>query len=232
QCVVTVAADSGPGTLRECITWANANPGRDTITFNIPGPGVKTINLASPLPEVTESAVIDGYAQPRAMPNTLPVGNNANLLIELNGNGVLGHGLAISASNTTVKGLVINRFGANGIALGANGRNVIQGNFIGTDVLGTADRGNSGSGVFIDDGANNTIGGTAPAERNLISGNDNYGVAIRGAGARSNLVQGNYIGTNAAGSETLGKTLHGLKPLRGPRENQMGRHGARARDSY
>ena len=56
--VVTSLADSGPGSLRQAITDANAAPGFDTITFALSG----TITLALPLPPVTDPAgvLIDG----------------------------------------------------------------------------------------------------------------------------------------------------------------------------
>ena len=57
----------------------------NTIDFNIPGPGVQTISPASQLPPITVPVVINGYTQPGASPNTLANGNNAVLLIELNG---------------------------------------------------------------------------------------------------------------------------------------------------
>ena len=43
-----------PGSLRQAILDANANPGADTIAFNIPGSGVHTIAPLSGLPPVTE----------------------------------------------------------------------------------------------------------------------------------------------------------------------------------
>lgn len=53
-----------PGcTLREAITEANANPGADTIVFNITGAGVHTITPTSALPDLTEAVTIDGYTQ-------------------------------------------------------------------------------------------------------------------------------------------------------------------------
>src|SRR5262245_8777850 len=77
---------ASPGcTLREAITAANTNPGADTIVFNIPGGGVHTISPTSSLPEITESVTIDGYTQPGASENTLAVGDDAVLLIELDG---------------------------------------------------------------------------------------------------------------------------------------------------
>src|SRR5260370_777728 len=50
---VITTADSGPGSLRDAILAANANPGVDQITFNIPAPAVQTILLGSPLPDIT-----------------------------------------------------------------------------------------------------------------------------------------------------------------------------------
>ncbi len=51
---VTSTADSGAGTLRQAILDANANPGADTIAFNIVGSGVQTIVVASALPAISE----------------------------------------------------------------------------------------------------------------------------------------------------------------------------------
>ena len=55
--------DSGPGSLRHAIQQANASPGVDTITFAI-GSGYQTIALASALPTITDSVIIDGTTQP------------------------------------------------------------------------------------------------------------------------------------------------------------------------
>ena len=49
----------------------------------------------------------------------------------------------------------------------------------------------------------NTIGGTTAGDRNIISGNDGFGVQILNANATLNSVLGNYIGTNAAGTAAL-----------------------------
>src|SRR5262249_44287605 len=57
--------------------------------------------------------------------------------------------------------------------------NVILGNYIGTDIGGTADLGNAGDGVHIELAAtDNTIGGTSAAARNVISGNNGVGVQM------------------------------------------------------
>lgn len=138
---VISTADSGPGSLRDAILDANASPGLDTIAFNITGGGPHTIQPASALPTITDPVTIDGYTQLGATPNTNPIttGSNAVLKIELDGSnaGGLVHGLRVTGGNSIVRGLVINRFSGHGISVITNGGNVIEGNFIGTDVTGT-----------------------------------------------------------------------------------------------
>src|SRR5215203_3674583 len=107
----------GECTLRAAIEQANATPGADTIHFDIPGTGVKTIHVNSrdlgALPTITEQVTIDGYTQTDAHPNTKAVGNDAALKVVLDGSSVSSNdGLRIdSASNSLIKGLVINSFG-------------------------------------------------------------------------------------------------------------------------
>ena len=101
------------------------------------------------------------------------------------------------------------------ISLGATD-NFVQGNFIGTDVTGTLDLGNTQEGVRIEEAPTNTIGGTNATERNVISGNNSDGVLITGSGATGNRVQGNYIGTDSAGIADLGNTERGVFILDSP----------------
>jgi len=201
--------------LREAINAANATPGTDIIEFNIPGAWPHTIQPASTLPTITDPVVIDGYTQPGATPNTngAGLGINAVLMIELDGSMMGGgaNGLTITAGSSTVRGLVINRFvyppfiqtGGSGIALSGNGGNVIDGNFIGTDIAGTASFGNS-IGISIDRSNSNTIGGTTPEARNVISGNAGYAVTMFAVWGTGNLVRGNLIGTDVTGTAALG----------------------------
>jgi hypothetical protein len=81
--------------------------------------------------------------------------------------------------------------------------NIVQGNYIGTDASGSVAMGQDQMGVFIASGSNNLIGGTTSSQRNLISGDGGVGIGIYQL-ASGNVVQGNYIGTDATGTAALG----------------------------
>ncbi len=192
---VTGTGDSGTGTLRQAILNANSNPGADRIEFAIPGSGPHTITPATALPTISDPVTIAGNSQQ---------GFNGAPIIELNGTnaGAGADGLNITAGSSVVRNLVINRFSGDGIDLSNNGSNIIEGNYTGTNAAGTADLGNAFHGMRIQC-SNNTIGGTTAAARNVISGNDNFGISLT-AGTAGNSVQGNFIGTNAAGAAAVG----------------------------
>ena len=197
--VVTNNNNHGPGSLRDAILNANATIGKDTITFNIPGSGVKVIQLSAALPEITDPVVIDGTTQP---------GYAGSPLIELDGTlAGAATALVIKAGGSTVKGLAIGNFsGGNGIFLTNCNNNVIQGNHIGVDPTGTIARPTT-IGIQLINSSNNLIGGTTATARNVISGNSSSGIAIGGTG---NTIQGNFIGTNAAGTAALKNVFIGI----------------------
>ena len=215
-----VNAGDASNSLREAILCANALPGTDTITFNIPGFELHTILPTRALPVITDPVIIDGYTQLGASPNTNPIteGSNATLRIELDGN-IASDGLVITGGNSTIRGLAINRF-AHGIQLSERGGNVIEGNFLGTNAAGTVARPNFINGVHVLNSPGNRIGGTTPASRNLISGNFRHGIRIRG-NSDNNLVQGNLIGTNVSGMQGLGNGESGIT-LDGVENNTIG----------
>src|SRR3954447_2308013 len=192
---VTNTADTGPGTLRQAILDANGAAGTDTIAFKIPGTGVKVISPATDLPPITQPVIIDGYTQPGASPNKLADGDNAVLLIQLDGTTAHGPGLEITGGSSVVRGFVITKWDA-GIQMDSAGANTITGNFIGTNPTGSAPLGN-GRGIALFSSPGNQIGGPKPADRNLISAN---GIALDTFEASNNTIQGNYVGTNAAGT--------------------------------
>ena len=135
-------------------------------------------------------------------------------------------------------GNVISGNGGIGVFIGedrlghsATAANVIQGNRIGTNAAGTAALANGGPGVEITGPlfavTGNTIGGTAPGAGNLISGNAGEGVVITGGTARGNLVEGNRIGTDAAGVAAI-PNLSGVRIEAGATFNTVGGAGAGA----
>ena len=131
------------------------------------------------------------------------VANNVGVYIDDVGGNTIGGTTALERnliSGNTTDGIRI-------VGASATG-NLVQGNYIGTDSSGTLDRGNGGSGVFLNATTNVTIGGSAAGARNVISGNAGHGILI--AGGSGHFVQGNYIGTDATGSVDLGNDLHGI----------------------
>ena len=100
--------------------------------------------------------------------------------------------------------------------------NTVANNFIGTNVTGTSAVPNANNGLDIVFGAQyNTVGGTTAAARNLISGNLNEGVLIGFAGTANNVVEGNFIGTDATGEKVLAKPAAARRGLRRPGGRQQ-----------
>ena len=142
---------------------------------------------------------------------------------DLNGTADLGNLLIgveiIGSSGNTIGGTtagarnIISGNTQDGVSIntGPAANNLIIGNFIGTDVNGTAALGNSFSGVRINGCSNNTVGGTTAGERNILSGNAGDGVAILGAAATGNQVKGNFIGTDVNGTADVGNSLIGVE---------------------
>jgi plastocyanin len=198
---VTNTNDSGAGSLRQAILNANSDGGAGTIAFDIPGTGVHTIIPSSALPAVSDTVTINGITQP---------GYAGTPLIELDGasagSGV--DGLDLVAGNTTVRGLIVNRFSGDGIRISGAGGDIITGNYIGTDATGTASLDNAGSGVEVQT-SDNTIGGTTSGAGNVISGNTGAGITTDSS-TSGTLIQGNDIGTNAAGTAAVANGGDGI----------------------
>ncbi|MDJ0892828.1 MAG: Calx-beta domain-containing protein [Gammaproteobacteria bacterium] len=191
----------GEISLREAIAASNANADTNTIEFDITGAGPHTIQLDALLPAlvISETLVLDATTQ---------TGFAGSPVIELDGSLTSGlNGLELAADVSEIRGLVINRFDQNGIYITGSG-NTIAGNYLGTDANGTSALvGNTQDGIQID-GDNNTIGGPTAADRNIISGNRDEGIDLNPS-AEGNVIIGNYIGTDAAGTAAIGNGLGG-----------------------
>ena len=233
--VVISTTDSGPGTLREALQRA---PPSTTITFDpavfLPDDPT-TINVTTPLPELTQGqitidasnagVILDGSRLPREeMPYGLLITSSGNVvrglqILHFPGDGIdilrgardnLIGGDRMVGVGPTGQGNVVSWNGSVGVTIGDPGtsNNVVIGNYIGTDPTGSSAWGNGVHGVMLQRSANNTIGGTTPGERNVISGNGAAGVRIEYPESRNNIVIGNYIGTDASGTAPLGGNNH------------------------
>jgi titin len=204
----SAAAGDGACSLREALQNSNtdsdttagdcvAGTGADTIEFAIAGGGgTATVVLASALPSITDAVTLDGTTQGCATPPCIALDGSGA------GTGV--DGLNLAAGSSTVRGLAVQGFGRHGIYV-TSSDNVIEGNFVGTDLTGTVDLGNTDFGVLCEGAGatGNVIGGTTAQARNVVSGNDRRGV-VMASGANDSHVLGNYIGTDVTGTLSLG----------------------------
>ncbi len=123
----------------------------------------------------------------------------------------------ITVGGSTVRALAINSFpwdpavleSGNGIVLRGGDGNLIEGCYIGVDATGSIPLGNGGAGILVFESTANVIGGTTAQARNIISGNAREGIML-GLRANNNVVLGNYIGVDAAGTNPLGNGLGGV----------------------
>ncbi len=116
-----------------------------------------------------------------------------------NGVGILDTGGSNIIKNSVISGNLLG-----GIGLVGCSNDLLTGDMIGTNAAGTSAISNVGNGLLIDNGAtNNTIGGTTATARDILSGNTLCGIQIYGNGSSGNIIEGDYIGTNASGSKPL-----------------------------
>jgi len=241
-CLVTSKADSGTGTLRECLGQSIAG---ETILFDpeifLPQKPA-TITLENPLPDLDDGSVtVDA--------------SNAGVILD--GQQQVSSGLRITSSYNTIMGIQFINFTMDGITLefpgqfnqiggdhflgnGPSGQgnvftgntngirvlysrfNTIKGNFVGTNAKGTeAGRLNSIGIVLNNFATHNTIGGAAAGEKNIVSNNDR-GIDIASNSATNNIVAGNYIGTDVTGTKAIPNISWGVLIEVGGRYNVVG----------
>jgi CSLREA domain-containing protein len=227
------ATAQGVCTLRAAMEEANLHRGPDAITFNIPGPGVKTITLGSTLPEIKDTSgptTIDGYTQPGSAPNTDPLASNAAIMVQITAPGTYTsniYGITVRSPGNTIRGLSFFKLRKPINITGSRAaNNTIAGNFIGTDAAGSFGATtflSDGNGVTVQSGAqNNTIGGTSPADRNVLSGNARHGVSCYFDGTDHNRIINNIMGLSPAGDRRLTNLKHGVDINNGCSDTQVG----------
>jgi hypothetical protein len=104
----------------------------------------------------------------------------------------------------------------------------VQGNLIGTDAAGGGGLGNA-TGVRVESGVGNRIGGIAQNAPNIISGNTNFGVELVGPATTDTTVAGNRIGTDPAGTVARANGT-GISVDGGASHNTIGGTSAEARN--
>jgi hypothetical protein len=197
---------TGTCSLRDGLTLTQAFSGW-SIQFAI-GSGPQRISLLTDPPDIITVGTIDGSTQP---------GFAGTPLIEIHRDdaGTARWGLRIGSpplvteGGITVRALVINHFASTGDSAGIRivnpGSNTVQGCWIGVDATGMVADGNT-SGISIDDFGGDLIGGLTAADRNVVSGNFDAGISVnslRGGYSIQDVIQGNYVGTNALGTAAL-----------------------------
>lgn len=203
--------DVGPGSLRQALLDANATPAADTIQFAVSG----SIAVTGPaLPAVTAPVVLDASTAP---------GFAGTPVVEIDFQGTAGLRLLAGSTGSTVRGLgLVHALGAGILVIGDN--NTLAGNYIGIDLDGTTANPNGTHGVELwAASTGNTIGTSAAADRNVISGNQGAGVAV--LGSSHNRIQGNYIGTDYTGAVDVGNRGSGVVVTNQARYNLLGGNG-------
>ena len=167
------------------------------------------------------------------------IGTNASGTAAL-GNGTYGVEILAGASNNWIgvnpvygpesadQRNVISGNDGSGVVINGGSSNVVAGNYIGTTASGSTALGNRGEGVDIFAGTANWIGvnpldgSESSDQRNIVSANSGTGIYVTGSGSNGNVIAGDYIGTNAAGSAALANGSNGVLIAAGASGNWIG----------
>lgn len=173
------------------------------ILFDVPGAtvgGVHTITLDSLLPAIGKRVLIDGTTEPDH-------GSQPMIVLRAQTGITVESGLRLwgGSDGSEIRGLVFQGFSEGALSVGDSGDHTIAGNWFGLDATGNAAAAN-GAGITLWNSANNVIGGTTAADRNVIPGNLSSGMTLESddGSTTGNRIIGNYLGTNAAGTAAIG----------------------------
>ena len=201
---VTNTLDTGAGSLRAALEYANATAGVQTISFSIPGAGVHTIQPATP------AAVYQRGGNHRRH-------DAAGLRRDAVGGDQWGFGRGggrwVAYYGRWQHRQRSKRFTSSramGSSWSAEAAARSSAVIWGRTPAARSIAGNGLYGLRITGSPANTIGGTTAAARNVISGNDQGGIVVSAATATGNQVQGNYIGTTASGTAALKNGYYGI----------------------
>jgi hypothetical protein len=195
--------DLGPGSLRWAIDQASKHAGRDKVVFAARLAG-RTIRPQTPLPDIEDArTIIDGDIDGDGAPD-----------IALNGRDLsTGSGLTVShTSYCRISGLAIINFPYTGIDLYQGDYSTIRSCHVGVNLAGTKWVPNGLSSISLGTSSHNTIGGSSPADRNVIgggAGSGSFGVVVDNA-SMDNTITGNYLGITRDGMTAFGGGYGGI----------------------
>jgi hypothetical protein len=220
--VVNSLRDSGAGSLRSAIAFANTHTtnsslrqasaaGVTKITFSVHG----TITLASDLPAIVTKTTIDGTSAP-SFSGTTPV-------VEIDANGHAGVVFGPGSAGSQLLGMAVDNADSHGVTLNASSI-TLNADYIGVNLTGVA-FGNRGDGVYISSTSSNNLIGSNPTAAsglvaNVISGNTGNGLSMHESSG--NIVVDNRIGTNAAGSTAISNSGDGIWMTSASHDNEIG----------
>lgn len=243
--IVSTTADTGPGSLRDALLRVQTG---GVITFSpsvFPPDRPTVIFVKTSLPMLTAAnvtldgskndVILDGFLVPQVAAG-LSIDAAACKIYGVTIRNFRGDGVFMTTNATdceiggqrTVGGGPLGRGNqivsnqGDGISIRGS-RNFIWGNFIGIDRQGINAAGNGKNGIAILEGAtNNIVGDVSDTKRNLISGNGENGLLIKGAGANANQVIGNYIGVDHKGKTKVSNAKSGVAIHDGAQGNIIG----------
>ena len=189
-------------TIRDAVFAANANPGLDTIVFDLPGNAPYLIQPLTDIDPITDPVTIDGASPSGFVGAEGPAPALAEPTVILDGQNVRTNGflLAPGSDGSTIRGLFIHGF-RDGVRVDGSNNNLIAANRLGTTSSGLTSTGNRSAGAFVTNADGTTIGGVDAGAGNLISSNA-FGVIVRDA--TNVTIVGNFIGTDLTGLVTVG----------------------------
>ncbi|VEP16065.1 conserved hypothetical protein [Hyella patelloides LEGE 07179] len=219
---------------------AGANANGLTLTADADGSTIRGLAINS---FSGSGIVLDGSDSNEIMGNyigtdttgVIDLGNQGNGISLENGasdnliGGTSGANLATNTSDaislSSDGNLIVGNDG-DGIVLSGQGtrRNQIEGNYVGTDINGTSALGNDKGISLSEKASRNTIA------ENLVSGNQDNGIEMSDKGTKRNQITGNYIGTDATGTNALGNENEGVKIEDGATNNIVGTGNSRDRN--
>ena len=213
--IVTNTNDSGAGSLRQAILNANASTDFTFIDFDIPGTCFRTITLASNLPNITSGVRINGFTQPGSAANTRATGDNAKRCVLLVGAIGTLNGIQFTGNTSSqfwIQGMTFSNFN-DALLINGGVNNIVQGNQFGGRLGSIANLADSNSNIVLGSFSDaSTIGGDAPAQRNVLAGGI-FSITVNGStffNSNGNQIINNLIGTSGLEVDDFGSNNHSI----------------------